>query len=98
MPAHRLIAALRDDPRWRAEADEVLRPLTDSDRSGGARLVDTLDAFLASGGRYKATAEALHVHENTLRYRLARVEALTGRSLASMADRVELWLALRAPP
>jgi DNA-binding PucR family transcriptional regulator len=98
MPAHRLIATLHADPRFRAEADEVLRPLAVDARGGGTGLLDTLDAFLTSGGRYKATAEALHIHENTLRYRLARVEALTGRSLGSMADRVELWLALRARP
>jgi sugar diacid utilization regulator len=36
------------------------------------------------------------VHVNTLRHRLARVERLTGRSLSSMEDRVDFFIALRA--
>ena len=42
------------------------------------------------------TAEALHIHPNTLAYRLRRFEELSGRSLRSTADLAELWLALRA--
>ena len=60
------------------------------------KLVATLRAFLDGGGRWQDTADALHVHINTLRHRMKRVEELTGRSLASTADRVDLFLALRA--
>ena len=55
----------------------------------------TLDSFLRSGGKYQDTADALHVHVNTLRLRLARIETLTGRDLNSMDDRVDLWIALQ---
>jgi len=44
------------------------------------------------------TARALHVHPNTLRHRLNRVEQLTGRDLGSMEDRVDLYIALRSRP
>ena len=44
------------------------------------------------------TATALHVHVNTLRHRLDRVEQLTGRDLGSMEDRVDLYIALRSRP
>ena len=44
-----------------------------------------------------ATAEAMHVHPNTLRYRLGRVEKLLGRSLRQPATIAELTLALHAP-
>jgi sugar diacid utilization regulator len=43
----------------------------------------------------QASAEALRVHVNTLRRRLARIEELTGRSLHSMEARVGFFLALR---
>ena len=43
-----------------------------------------------------ATAEAMHVHPNTLRYRLSRVEKLLGRSLRQPATIAELSLALLA--
>jgi PucR family transcriptional regulator, purine catabolism regulatory protein len=55
-----------------------------------------LEAFISSGGRWAQTAEHLHVHVNTLRHRLARVEELTGRRLESADDRVDFHLALRA--
>ena len=57
-----------------------------------------MDTFLGSGGRYQATADVLHLHVNTLRLRLVRIEQLTGRDLGSMDDRVDLWIALRTRP
>ena len=38
----------------------------------------------------------MHVHRHTLRYRVRKIEQLTGRDLADARDRLELWLALRA--
>jgi DNA-binding PucR family transcriptional regulator len=38
----------------------------------------------------------MHVHVNTVRYRVKRVEELTGKDLSTMADRVDFFLALRA--
>ena len=37
----------------------------------------------------------LYCHRHTLRYRIRRVEELTGRSLDSARDRIDFWLALR---
>ncbi|MFE6506886.1 PucR family transcriptional regulator [Nocardioides sp. NPDC057767] len=51
----------------------VLRPLDDQ-----PDLLDTLRAYVAASGRRAETAEALHVHPNTLDYRLRRVHKLTG--------------------
>ena len=52
------------------------------------------EVFLADGQRGPA-AVALGIHRNTLRDRIARIERLTGRSLADADDRAELWFALR---
>jgi len=52
----------------------VYRPLVEA----GRVLVDTLTAFLDSGGALEATARALFVHANTVRYRLKRVCDVTG--------------------
>jgi PucR family transcriptional regulator, purine catabolism regulatory protein len=41
------------------------------------------------------TSEALHVHKQTVIYRMRRVEELTGRRLQRMEDVVNIWLALR---
>ena len=53
-------------------------------------LLSTLAAVLESGLSVADAADRLYVHKNTVRYRLRRVEALTGRRLANLADRLEL--------
>ena len=55
------------------------------------------DALATEWGVTQAelAAAELFCHRHTLRYRLRRVELLTGRDLASTRDRIEFWLALR---
>ncbi|MER7842671.1 PucR family transcriptional regulator ligand-binding domain-containing protein [Kitasatospora sp. NPDC096077] len=77
-------------------ADDVLRPLTRFDRANRADLVTTLHAYLAADCSVQAVADRLYVHRNTVRYRLDQIERLTGRSLQSLQDRFQLWLALLA--
>jgi sugar diacid utilization regulator len=94
--SHALLLALQDEGVLRAFRDTLLRPLAEHDARRHTDLVRTLARFLESGGAYQATADALHVHVNTLRGRLARIEALTGRSLADMESRVDFFIALRS--
>jgi PucR C-terminal helix-turn-helix domain/Purine catabolism regulatory protein-like family/GGDEF-like domain len=95
-----LLLAQLDTAVTRSFTEQLLDPLLEWDRRQGGRLVDTLRTFLSQGGRWTETALALHIHPNTLRYRLARVEELTGRSLTETGDRVDLFLALEllGPP
>jgi DNA-binding PucR family transcriptional regulator len=60
-----------------------------------ARLLDTLAAWLALQRHVPAIAEALHVHPQTVRYRVARLRELLGDALESADGRFELELALR---
>ncbi|MGH3087713.1 MAG: PucR family transcriptional regulator [Rubrobacteraceae bacterium] len=76
--------------------DSLLGPIEDHDSRRGADLLPTLEAFLVSGGKWKETADGLHIHVNTLRHRLARCEELTARNLNSMDDRVDLYIAIRS--
>ena len=57
-----------------------------------ARLRDTLLAFLRSGGSYKATAEQLVLHKNTVQYRIRKAEESLGRPAAAHRDDIELAL------
>jgi DNA-binding PucR family transcriptional regulator len=57
-----------------------------------ARLRDTLLAFLQSGGSYKATAEQLVLHKNTVQYRIRKAEESLGRPAAGNRHDVELAL------
>jgi hypothetical protein len=73
----------------------LLDPLLGYDRDHGTELVRTLKVFLACSGSWTKAAEAMFVHVNSLRYRIRRVEELTGRDLGSLADQVALLLALQ---
>jgi DNA-binding PucR family transcriptional regulator len=91
-----LLAGVPADTR-RAFRDRLLSPLIEYDRAHHADLLQTLDAFLASAGSWSRCAALLHVHVNTLRYRIGRIEQLTGRDLSRFEDRVDFFLALRLP-
>ena len=93
--SHRLLLALQESDVVAGMWDGLIGPLEAYDRRRGTDLIGTLTAFLDSNGQWQATAEALHIHVNTLRQRLGRIEELTGRTLSSMDGRVDLFLALR---
>ncbi|MBO3749370.1 helix-turn-helix domain-containing protein [Streptosporangiaceae bacterium NEAU-GS5] len=59
-------------------------------------LLSTLRVWFGEHGSTSAAAERLHVHRNTVRYRLRRLEDLTGRSLTRPIGVAELHLALEA--
>ncbi len=59
-------------------------------------LADTLQAYLDGFGDIAAVAQRLHVHPNTVRYRVRRIEKLLSTSLDDPDDRLVLALGLRA--
>jgi len=88
-----LLAAVPEELR-QSFRSRVLGPVLDYDAAHRCELVGTLRVFLRNSGSWTQTAADLHVHVNTLRYRIGRVAELTGRDLSSFADRVDLYLAL----
>jgi Purine catabolism regulatory protein-like family/PucR C-terminal helix-turn-helix domain len=87
-------------PRSPAEAqalvERVLGPLLAYDAGHGARLVDTVRAFVRADGSWQRAAAGIHVHKQTLGYRLRKVEELTGRGFARTQHLAEWWFALQA--
>lgn len=81
-------------PRLRRAALGDLLEVPPAER---AVLLATLRAVLDADGSPSHAAGALYCHRNTVMYRLARLEALTGRRLADARDRLLLGLALAAP-
>ncbi|WP_327738716.1 PucR family transcriptional regulator ligand-binding domain-containing protein [Streptomyces nojiriensis] len=62
---------------------------------GDGMLRETLEVFLANNCSWARTAEALHLHVNTVHYRIERVEVLTGRHLSRLDHKLDLYAALR---
>jgi PucR C-terminal helix-turn-helix domain len=74
-----------------------LAPLESRPPASRARLRETLAVWLDHQGNVPEVAESLHVHPQTVRYRLAQLRELFGERLEDPAGRFELSLALRAP-
>jgi DNA-binding PucR family transcriptional regulator len=83
-------------PVLRSFRERLLGPLAEYDARHHAELLPTLRSFLACDGSWSACASRMYVHVNTVRYRIGRIEALTGRDLSALPDRVDFFLALRA--
>ncbi|HEX2233912.1 MAG TPA: PucR family transcriptional regulator ligand-binding domain-containing protein [Thermoleophilaceae bacterium] len=94
--AFQLLLSLQDDDALRLYCDSVLGPLEEATGEYGDELVRSLEAFIEQNGQWERAARELFCHRHTLRYRMRRVEELTGRDLSSARDRIEIWLALRA--
>ncbi|RDI64105.1 PucR family transcriptional regulator [Nocardia pseudobrasiliensis] len=94
LATHMLLLASVPDEVRRMFRLRLLDPLTSYDQDNGADLVHTLETFLETSGSWTRSAELLHVHVNTLRYRIARIEELTDRDLSRLEDRVDFFLAL----
>jgi hypothetical protein len=73
-----------------------LAPLEDVEPRFRARLEETLRSWLDHQGHVPQVAEALHVHPQTVRYRLARLRALFGEALDDPMARFQLQLALHS--
>ena len=77
----------------RAWVIETLGPLADDDDQHST-LRDTLRVFLQEGGSFKASAERLTLHKNTVQYRVRKAEEILGRPISE--DRLNVELALLA--
>lgn len=92
----RPLAVLLASSREQAEGlvAAVLAPVLAMAEEDRAVMVDTARAWLAAGGSTSTAARDLHVHRNTVRYRIRRLEEVTGRDLARPVDAAELYVAL----
>ncbi|HWU23854.1 MAG TPA: helix-turn-helix domain-containing protein [Nocardioides sp.] len=87
-----LLASSPDQARQLAEA--VLGPVLALPGEDRDVVIETARTWLAVGGSTSTAARELHVHRNTVRYRVRRLEEVTGRDLAQPVDAAELYVAL----
>jgi purine catabolism regulator len=93
--AFQLLLSLQDDDALISYCRSVLGPVEQGEGDYGDELLRSLDAFIEHNGHWERAASALYCHRHTLRYRIRRVEQLTGRDFSNARDRIEFWLALR---
>jgi len=90
-----LLLSLQDTDALALFCESLLGPIESGEGHYGGELMRSLEAFIECNGQWEAAARRLYCHRHTLRYRIRKVEELTGRDLGSARDRIEFWLALR---
>ena len=75
--------------------DAKIKPLIECDRNKGTAYVETLRGYLDAFGHLGAAGERLHIHANTVRYRLRRIAQMTNIDLDDPDERLRLMLLLR---
>lgn len=92
---YRLLAQFRDTAEMRSFFDETLGKLFDHDRDSDLQLVKTLRLYFQHDEKLTDTAAALYLHVNTLKYRLRRIEKLTGYSLQQSEGKLMLHMGMK---
>lgn len=95
---YQLLTALGANPEAARFFRKTLGRLISHDDNRSAELVETLEAFFACHGNLSQTANRLHIHRNTLTYRLERISAITQLDLDDADARFSLQLALKLRP
>ncbi len=92
-----LLGALEEDPEEvRSFYDETIARVEEYDHKHNTDLVGTLEAYLANNRSVATTAEALFTHRHTIRYRLGRINDLTGLDVHRSEDQEKLGFGLKA--
>lgn len=91
---HRLLSLVSDAAELKSFATEVLGSLA-GDTSEALDLRHTLQTLLDANCNVAEAARALHFHYNTLRYRIAKLEAIVGPFTTDPNLRLDIALALR---
>jgi hypothetical protein len=91
-PVAVLLASTPDLAEWVAQ--RVLGRVLELAELERTVLIDTVRVWLDEQGATSSAAKLLHVHRNTVRYRLRHLEELTGRSLTKPTDLADLYVAL----
>lgn len=84
-----------DSADLRALVEDVLGDVIEYDQAHAGDLIPTVRTWLEHDRQTERAAQALHIHPNTLLYRVHRFEQISGRSLAATESLTEVWLALR---
>ena len=91
---HRLLLQVPDLAELRSFAAEILGKLSAQEHQRGAELLTTLACYFRENGSPQRTARSLHVHPNTVAYRIRRIQEITGIQLDNYRDRLMAQVAL----
>ncbi|MCC7107168.1 MAG: helix-turn-helix domain-containing protein [Chloroflexi bacterium] len=91
----RLIFPLLETVELAAFVDDMIGPLLQYDAGHRTELAGTLEVFFACNGNHVRAAQELHLHRNTLLYRLDRAREILSRDLDDVTARLAVQMALQ---
>lgn len=94
--AFRLLLEIERPEALSRYVDEMLGPLQRYQQGRDTPLIESLEELIATHWNQREAARRLHIHINTLLYRMQRIEQLSGFSLGDAETRVALAVAVRA--
>ncbi|WP_019914201.1 PucR family transcriptional regulator [Paenibacillus sp. HW567] len=86
------VPAIMEQKRSRTRRSPLLYPLKEHDREHKSDFIKTIAVYLSLNGNLKESAAFLHIHTNTLMYRLNRIAEITGKSLKETDYRTSIYL------
>jgi DNA-binding PucR family transcriptional regulator len=92
---YRFLPLILEEKRKRDFKNSCLEKLREYDREHNSSLLNTLEVFLSNDSNAKDAADVLHVHTNTLNYRLKRISEIGEINLTNMDQKVTLYLDLK---
>lgn len=91
---YRLLMSLENQEALQAYCDEILGALIRYDEENHTQLLETLREYFINDCNLQNTSEKMFIHRNTIKYRIQRIEQLTGRSFHRSFDSLELYNAV----
>ena len=91
---YRMLMSYENTAPMQRFANEVLNPIIQYEKKAHTQLMETMWAYFKCDCNLQRTADKLFSHKNTVKYRLQRVEQLTGRSFTNRYQSQELYNAL----
>lgn len=91
----RLIFPFSDSLEFQRYMNGVLKRILDYDIENNAQLLQTIESYINCECNFSATASALNQHRNTIRYRLAKIQELTGLDCKKFSDLEQISIALK---
>lgn len=91
---YRMLMSYENTEPMQRYADEILGPILAYENKSHTQLLETLWAYFENDCNLQTTADKLFSHKNTVKYRLKRIEELTGRDLSSRFQSQEFYNAL----
>jgi purine catabolism regulator len=93
--AYKILFAVEGNEELDKFSSQTLGALLDYDQDKNANLIQTLNGYLTNNCNNQKTADSLFIHLNTLKYRLQKIQDITGRDLNDPEERLNLQLALK---